>query len=320
MPPRPFSPGTAEQVIAVVEAVASRHEPVKIDFVAEFTDLTEAQAQAALELSVDLGLTAKDSSKYLVKSPLAQFLNTPNQAQKAAILRVVLESYEPFTLFRQRLAATAHGTIAAQQTKTTLGLDAHREDIRDTLVNLGGYSQALVSEGGGRYHAQDKPSDHVLFILARGCADLAAAEGRIREQLGTDASESVSREEVILPIANALLRAKESDGRGAVVDAANGVESFLSAVGNRAGVAAVAAAPGLNAKLEQLRIANILPSKLIFMGKYLGHIRNAADHGVDPEVNAPWAIRDATGIEYVFVACSFIAAAVNHENHEPPQI
>jgi hypothetical protein len=53
--------------------------------------------------------------------------------------------------------------------------------------------------------------------------------------------------------------------------------------------------------------------KLIFVGKHLGDVRNAADYGIDPDVGVTWTIRNATGIEYVFLACSFIAAVATKE-------
>jgi hypothetical protein len=60
---------------------------------------------------------------------------------------------------------------------------------------------------------------------------------------------------------------------------------------------------------------------LIHIGSYLGAIRNAADHGPDPDItNQPWQIRDATGLEYVFVACSFISATIGIERNQPPEI
>jgi hypothetical protein len=229
-------------------------------------------------------------------------------------------AYEPFIVFRERLAGTDLASTAAQQSKAALGLDAHREEIKDTLLSLGTYSHALITEGGGRYRPQDNPQEQTLLTLAQGSGDLAAAEARVREQIGADAAALVSRQEVIVPISNALIRARDGDARGAVVDAGNAVESFLAAFGQRLGVPAVAGAPGINAKLDRLSEAHTLPSKLVYVGKYLGHVRNAADHGIDPDVGAAWNIRPATGIEYVFVACSFIATSVARERGRPLEI
>jgi hypothetical protein len=79
-------------------------------------------------------------------------------------------------------------------------------------------------------------------------------------------------------------------------------------------------ATGINAKLDKFDQARKLPKKLVHVGKYLGHIRNAADHGVDADVGAPWNIRTATGLEYVFVACSFVAASIAHEKQTAVEI
>lgn len=318
--PRPFSPATAEQIVGVVEAVVVRRRPARVQFVAEFSEFTEQQARAALDLATDLGLLSRDGTTYSVANPLCRFIVSPNEMQKAALLRVVLESYKPFTMFRERLSATTLASTAAQQTRAGLDLGAHREEIKDTLLSLGTYSHALITEGGGRYRPQDNPHENTLQVLAQACGNAAAAEARIREQLGPEATALVSREQVIVPLADALLCARALDPRGAVVNAGNAVESYLDALGQRLGAAGVAQAAGINGKLDRFAQTKALPRKLIHMGKYLGHIRNAADHGVDNDVGAAWAIRDATGLEYVFVGCSFISAVTIREGGRPPEI
>lgn len=315
----PFSPATAEQVVAAVEAVVVNRGATDVDFVADFSELTKDQAKAALELATDLELLSRDAGQYLAASPLCRLVVSPNQMQKAAVLRVVLESYQPFVVFRERLAATALAATAAQQTKAVLDLSAHREEIKDTLVSLGTYSQALVTEGGGRYRPEGGPSENTLEILTRACSNAASAESRIREQLGPDAAASVSRDEVIMPLADALLRAKSGDPRGAVVAGGNAVESYLEALATALGVG-LTGATGINAKLDKLAAAKKLPKKLVQVGKYLGHVRNAADHGADPEIGSSWNIRDSTGVEYVFVACSFLAATTARRIGKSPEI
>ena len=47
-----------------------------------------------------------------------------------------------------------------------------------------------------------------------------------------------------------------------------------------------------------------------FILKYLGHVRNAADHGIDAEVNHEWDICQNTAEEYVHVAQTVIANIV----------
>jgi hypothetical protein len=316
--PRAFSPATAEQVVAAVEAVLVRRRIADVGYVSGFLDVPEEQAEAALRLAVDIGLLAVESDAFVVASPLCQFVATPSERQKAAVLRILMESYEPFIAFRQRLTVTT-ASNAAHETKTLLELDAHREEIKDTLISLGTYSGALVTEGGGHYRFESAADDNPLEEVAAACADVAAAELRIREQIGSHAEAIASRAEVVLPLSEGLLKAKNRDARGAVLEAGNAVESYLSALGDRVGVN-LSGAHGINAKLARLETAGTLPMKLISMGKYLGHLRNAADHGVDTDVGAAWTIREATGTEYVLVACSFIAAARARELEMPPEI
>jgi hypothetical protein len=316
---RSFSPATAEQVVVVVDAVVIHQRPTPIEFVAEFSDLSKDQAERALKLAVDLALLLENSGNYEVHSPLCRLIATPDQMKKAALLRIMLNSYEPFILFRERLVATDTPATAAQQTKIVLDLDAHREDIKDTLISLGTYSHALITEGGGHYHLYSGTSDNSLEVLADACNDATAAESRIREQLGPDAVALVSREEVILPLTNALIRARTSDPRGAVVSAGNAVESYLNALALRLTVS-LSGATGINGKLDKFTTANQMPKKLAQVGKYIGNVRNAADHGTDSDVGASWAIRSSTGLEIVFVACSFIAANTAREKSKPPEI
>ena len=117
------------------------------------------------------------------------------------------------------------------------------------------------------------------------------------------------------------MRANNGDGAGAVQAAGNAVESHITAMAGRMGVN-LAGANGIISKLTKFTgNPRRLPAKLIHVGSYLGAIRNAADHGPDSDINnASWQIRDATGLEYVFVACSFIAATLGIERNDPPAI
>ncbi len=172
---------------------------------------------------------------------MSGLLVTPKLSQKAAALRVVLESYEPFAVFRRRLQATDTAHQAAQQTGTVLNLNEHRDVIKDTLISLGTYSQALKTEGGGVYVPGDEAISNHIFALAQTCKETAAAEARIRVQIGDAAAELVSREEVLIPLANALLKAAASDANGAVTIAGNAVESYLEKLAARTSVNVVGA-------------------------------------------------------------------------------
>jgi len=114
---------------------------------------------------------------------------------------------------------------------------------------------------------------------------------------------------VIVPLANALRRAGHADPRGSVVEAGNALETFLDVLAAKLSGVSFSGATGINAKLDRLGSGG-LARKLIQAGKYLGAVRNAADHGADPEVGVPWQIQENTGLVYVFSACSFIVGTL----------
>jgi hypothetical protein len=310
--PRPFAQSTAELVMQVTEAVQANGK-ADLSFVQSFCDLSSIQAENALQLAVDLGLLREDAGQYTAANPIVSFVATPDESRKAALLRVVLESYEPFIVFRNRLIATNSADTAAQQTRAQLNIGSHREEIKDTLISLGTYTSALLSQGGGRYTASNHELDNHLRSLADAANDQAAAETIIRQQIGARVDQ-LDRAEVIVPLANALLNAKALRANDAIADAARAVESFLARLAVRLTVN-LAGANGINQKLDKFRSGNHLPKKVLEAAKYLGQIRNAADHGVDvdPDVGNIWEIQQSTALQYVYVACSFISAALERE-------
>jgi hypothetical protein len=314
---------TAEHVMGAVEAVVVNGQPTSLNLIAEFLGTTVPNATAAVEMAGDLGLLVANGADYVVLSPLCRF--TTNPEQKTAVLRILLENYRPFTVFRERLLATADLNASAQTTKLFCNLPAHRDVVKDTLISLGTFSRALVPEGGGHYQLERAPLANSLQTIATASTDMVIAEGLIRNQLGTLAQTVLQpdRGAIIVPLADALMKANIRNGRGAVQQAGNAVESHIVAMAARLNPPVnVAGAAGIIEKLNRFAAApRRLPRHIIHIGSYLGAIRNAADHGPDADINnQPWEIRDATGLEYVFVACSFIAATIGLERNQPPEI
>jgi hypothetical protein len=312
---------TAEHVMGAVEAVVVNGGPTTVDLIAEFLDTTTPNATAALEMALELGLLSQNGNTYITVSPLCRFTAIPEQ--KAAVLRILIESYRPFTVFRERLLSAPDLNRAAQATKIMCSLPAHRDVIKDTLISLGTYSRALVTEGGGNYQLEAASLVNALQAIASAATDMTVAEGRIRSQLGPVAENVLApqRDTVIVPLADALVRANNRDGAGAVQAAGNAVESHITAMAGRMAIS-LTGTTGIMQKLNRFGgTPRHLPMKIIHIGSYLGAIRNAADHGPDADINnASWQIRDATGLEYVFVACSFIAATIGIERNDPPEI
>ncbi|MCK4511352.1 hypothetical protein KAW64_06405 [bacterium] len=315
-----FAHTTAEHIVASVEALQTKGKPGDADFVSGFADVLDTQAANALQMAAALSLLASQSGgQFSVASPLCRVMATGSGVQRAAALRVALEWYAPYRIFKERLLETGNAGQAAKQTHALLSLGAHHGEIKDTLLSLGTYTQSLRELGGGKYEAGEHALHNELVALADACSTLAAAETRCREQIGVSFEGRLSYENTLQPLADALVKASRDDGAGAVQQAGNAVESFLDDLGSRSG-ANLGGVHGINGKIEELKKNNLIPTKLVFIGKFLGHIRNAADHGTDQDVGAPWNIRPATGTEYVFIACSFLSSLLRREDGEPPSL
>lgn len=309
---RKFTPATAEQVASAAEAVVAFGRPVDAQSVANFTDLTSAQANSALELAADLGLLSANAGAFSLHNPICNMLRTPQEKERAAVLRILLEQYEPYRIFKRELEATADASEAAARTRSMLELDAHREEIKDTLLSLATYSGALVASHGGRYESEANSISSLMKELFAGCQEAAAAAHHVRKELGNDVANIVSHNDVLTPLSTALRYAIGSGSREAVLHAGNAVDTFLNEWATRVGVN-FAGATGINSKLDKLRAGGKIPKKLLNVGKFLGHVRNAADHGADPDIGVAWTIQNGTGINYVTVSIAFIRSARAHE-------
>ena len=307
--PRAFHQATAEQVVTVSEAVASIGT-ADAATVAAFTDLLQPTVDSALKLSADLGLLQENAGQFSTKSHLSRFFRTPQDNEKAAILRVTIEAYEPFLVFREELEATKNVTEASQRTKVKLDLDCHREQLKETLLSLATYSGALTAGQGNSYERDARGLTALLDELAAGSREIAEATLTVREELG-EAVGHIDHDQVLSPLVAGLRHAAASSGREAVLQAGIAIENFLVSVANLHGTN-IAGANGVNAKMDRLVQAGHYPNKLLNVSKYVGHVRNAADHGADAEIGAPWTISKETGRNYIFVAIGLIRAMVAH--------
>jgi hypothetical protein len=213
--------------------------------------------------ATDLGFLKRGGKHFEVLSPMSRLLRTPRDTEKAAVLRIVLESYEPFLIFRDQIGAMGSAPDAAKATKAVLEIDAHREELKDALLSLATYSGALIPAmaSGGSYTRDRDGLSNLLHELAVGSSEQSASVQRIREELGIAAGR-VSQENVVDPLASALRHAGVLNAREAVLNAGNAVDTFLDEFAARQGVS-LAGATGINAKLDKLGTANALPKKLI---------------------------------------------------------
>ena len=300
---------TAEEIIGATDAVLQVGHEATEQFISDFLTTSLPNGGNAANMAVELGLLAKNAStnQYSPKFPYAVYLVTSNSMQKAALLRFVLEEYVPYKAFKSRLKITNSSTEAANQVKAIFNLTAHKSEINQTFISLGTFSNSLTTEGAGKYSPSVSNSYSFIKVINEVVQDRQEAELKIRERLGEEIFQWISNEDVFVPMVTGFQRAAETqnDERAPILHAGNAIESYLSQVGNDLGVN-LNGATGINAKIERITQAGYLTVKHKNICKYLGHIRNACDHGIDTDIGQTWTISPETGVEYVHIALTAI--------------
>jgi len=303
---------TAEHVISATDAALQLKDGADRDIVASFINTTVDSADNALRMAEQLGfLKSGTREKFRCVSPCAEYLVTSDLSEKAAVLRFILEQYPPYKTFKARLALGKLAPDAANESGALHKIRAHRDIILHTLTNLGTYAQSLVSEGAGLYRVKEEKGNEYLNIVDKVVSDREVARTYIIKRIGQKVTNWVNEKDVFEELVTAYQRAgkADEDKHAPIVHAGNAVESFLAQLADHCKVD-VTASSGINAKVEKLAQNGHLTTKHKFILKYLGHIRNAADHGEDSEIGKAWEIAHNTAIEYVHVAQSAIANVV----------
>lgn len=304
-------PTTAENIVSCTDAVTLKSGGCDIDFISDFLDITKSSAEMALMMAKELGLLDYNitNNLYLTCSVFSKYLVSNSDVQKSSILRIMMLEYEPFKFFISRLYVTSSVQAASEQTKSYFAMSAHRNEIKDTFISLGTYSQLIVSEGAGLYkvNSQFENLSGAVLNLSRINIERLNVEMWLEKKISYDVYHILNKEEVIKPLVLAVQKLidEDSDYRAIMLHIGNAFESFLTDYANLNGVN-VSSSTGVNAKIDALSRASKITTKHKHMSKYIGHIRNAADHGVDSEIGQVWDITRESAEEAVSVVTSCI--------------
>lgn len=299
---------TAEDIVAVVDAVVAKGTNADKGFISEFTGIaTEDQVDKALAMSKELSLISFDpnTDTYCADSYLAHKLVTAaSDNQKAVIMRLILEQYPPYNTFKTRYSFTKSIELSCKQTKILLGISANERDIKNTLISIATYAKALKSEGANLYSFVEE--NNVISLIESTLSDSANIEKSLKEFWGENIYNRVSEVNVFRPLAESFMKSKAEniDSCAVVVYAANSFESFLTEIAARNNIS-LAGKSGILQKRDAL--VAVLSKKHRGIIDYIGQVRNAADHGADvDESNRMWTVSDETAVIYPCVVASVI--------------
>lgn len=307
---------TAEDIVAVVDAIVAKGRDADRNFVAEFTGIaTDDQVNKALEMAIELEMVSFNASSncYSVNSFLAKKLVTAtSDNQKAVIMRLILEQYQPYKIFKIRYNFTKSIEQACKQTKILCSLSSNERDIKNTLISIATYAKALKSEGANLYSFVEE--ENIYSLVEHSLSESAVFEKSLRDFFGETVYNSINNTTIVEPLSEAFQKSKAQtpDMRAVIVYAANAFESFLDRYAEKHSVS-FKGKTGILQKRDTL--SSCLSKKHRGMIDYIGQIRNAADHGADSsEGGQMWTITKDTMRLYPCVVAITIKDILQRDN------
>ncbi len=306
---------TAEDIVGVVDAILAKPEDCTKNYISEFADVSLTQAENALIMAEQLNLiTINSDGTYGSNSYLARLIvSSRNDKHKAAIMRLVLEQYEPYVKFKTRYLFTDSMDKASKQIKTMYGMNSTYKDIRNTFINIGTYSRALINDGASSYMFNQDDISYIE-ILELALKFKANDDNALSNQLGESLCDYLDTEKVFKPLSEAYSKIQNemSDKKSIILYAGNAFESFLQQIADENGISLIGKT-GIGKKTDAL--SSVLSKKHRGMIQYIVQIRNAADHGADPdEGGGVWDISDETAQFYPLLVTNIIKDIFAYKN------
>lgn len=310
---------TADDIVAVIDAVNAKGYKSNIGFIREFTGIaTDNQAINALEMAVYMQMLKIDISDntYSINSKLAKLLvTTTKDDYKAAIMRLILEQFDCFVFFIERFYITQNIESACSQTKAMYSFISNERDIKSTFVSLATYAKIIKRDSANSYSFYREDQNNYLLLINEAIDDKMINESTLRNYFGDSIYLSLNRNNIINPLTDSFLKSKQIplDTRAVILYAGNAIESFLEEYANLKVVSLV----GKNGIISKLSVfsSTDISKKHRGVFEYIGQVRNAADHGADSsEHNLTWMISKETAIIFPMIVASLIKNVIQRDN------
>jgi hypothetical protein len=306
---------TAEDIISVVDAVLAKERECTKEFISEFADISLVQAENALKMAIELDFIRESPTDcYCSQSYLARLLvSSRNCEHKAAILRLALEQYNPYIMFKLRYAQNGSLDTTAKQIRLLFSITSTYKDIKSTLVSIATYAKSMLNDGAGSYNFNDDNVTYIeildLILRYKSNDDRA-----LQLQLGQELFTYLDYVNVITPLSEAYskIQTDDLDFRTIILYSGNAFESFLQQIATENGIA-LSGRNGISQKADAL--LNVISKKHRGMVGYVAQIRNAADHGADPDENdLTWQISEETALMYPLIIVSLIKGIYSYQH------
>lgn len=309
-----FSP--AEDIVGVVDAVLAKSQNCTLQFISEFADISTQQASNALFMAQQLNLVncSSDGNTYESNSYLARLIvSSRDDNHKAAIMRLVLEQYEPYIHFKNRYTFTNSLDLASKQVKAIFSMNSSHKDIKNTFISIGTYSKSMINDGANSYKFNQDDVSYIE-ILELAIKFKLNDDNALLSQLGDQLYDFLDKDNVFKPLSDSYSKIQdfENDSKSVILYAGNAFESFLCQIATINNISLIGKS-GIKQKSDAL--SSVLSKKHRGMIEYIAQVRNASDHGSNPdENNQTWSVSEETAQIYPIIVTSLIKDIFSYIN------
>jgi hypothetical protein len=294
---------TAEQVVQAIEATYLLKNKADLANTADFMalDITVPHQRQQVEHSILAAQmlrliepVGRGSNRYRF-SPLVPLMVKARDEDKRVLFRAHLSEFEPFVLFLDRLRT---GILPQEAMRQVCAVHDFADDpvvAWRALESWGTYARLLVRAENGQYGPA--PVSETLRQLRYSLDVLSGQDQDARQfmldQLGQEAYGFIEGDIRDALAATIVMALNGNDSERIILQACNTYEDFLRSVGYRR--VNLRGSHGIIQIINQLRNSRLIAQKHIGAIQLIGQIRNASDHGGDPdEGNRRWHIAPTT--------------------------
>lgn len=296
-----------EHILYAAECAELRDGHLPLDILAGYLNTPEEHARRALDGALLLGLLDEtDVGDQYLPHPLVGLLLSVRAQKKPIVFRVFLNDFEPFKVYKRKLATGTLSGTAARHVRITFDVELSSTLLERTFLDWGSFAGIISdTDEGPAVVASDVGLPRFTEALTEGLDDEEGARAWVDSTLGAGFSARIP-DNIAERLALGVLRcARNEEARAAAQPIGIAIEDYLRFFADRVGLDH-SNRTGTGSMLGLLRDADALEPKQLGLGNALNQIRIACEHGEDRDAGVEWHVELETIEVMVRIALRFI--------------
>lgn len=300
-----------EKLMEAATHLAGAHRKLSAGDLEELIERGEEYTESILQIGNELDIIEESDEDYVINRDVRMQLRQSSSEQKTRLLRSRLQQYKPFIAFVSSLIQGNSPNQAAKQVKVLFQMDINKDDLNSQFLKLGHYVDIFdTTEDADNISFEintDVVTDEYIHNLSAAVKSSLVARLFLEKRLNEEIIGYMD-EETVDELVNALEIFWDRP-RSAIAATGRAVEDFQRDLGNDYGQNAqrYQDANGISELADQLKGEDLVLSRHVHGGKYLGGMRNpSGGHGKDPQTLDRWDVSEEVAFGYILASIHYI--------------